>query len=136
MFITEALELIGYKRHLDRYGNTYADWDTTSRSDAQQSLAAITNFEFIVVFLTTYQHLSHLAGITVKLQKSVLDIIETYEQITKMRGRKLMLYSLKYLTKALELQIKLVALLECHALLQGNNIVVMLQLLLLVSISR
>lgn len=25
VYITEALELIGYKQHLDRYGNTYAD---------------------------------------------------------------------------------------------------------------
>ena len=83
VFITEALELIGYKRHLDRYGNTYADWDTTSRSDAQQILAAITNFEFIVVFLTAYQYLSHLAGITVKLQKRTLDIIKAYEEITE-----------------------------------------------------
>ena len=69
VFITEALELIGYKQHLDRYGNTYADWDTTSCSDAQQILAAITNFEFIVVFLTAYQYLSHLAGITVNYRK-------------------------------------------------------------------
>ena len=65
------------------YGNTYADWDATSRSDAQQILAAITNFEFIVVFLTAYQYLSHLAGITVKLQKRTLDIIEAYEEITE-----------------------------------------------------
>ena len=65
------------------YGNTYADWDTTSRSNAQQILAAITNFEFIVVFLTAYQYLSHFAGITVKLQKRTLDIIEAYEEISE-----------------------------------------------------
>jgi len=81
VFITEALELIGYKRHLEKYGATYSDWDTTSRSDAQQLLAGITNFEFIVVFLTVYQYLSHLAGITVKLQKRTLDIIEAHEEI-------------------------------------------------------
>ena len=83
MFITEAMELIGYKQHLDRYGNTYADWDTSSCSDAQQLLAAITNFKFIVVFLTVYQYLSHLAGITVKLQRRTLDIIEAYEEISE-----------------------------------------------------
>ena len=58
----EVLELIGFKWHLDKYGNTYADWDTASCSDTQQLLASITNFEFIVVFFTVYQYLSHLAG--------------------------------------------------------------------------
>jgi len=58
VFITEALEMIGFKHHLDKYGNTYADWDTASHSDAQQLLASITKFEFIVVFLTVYQYLS------------------------------------------------------------------------------
>ena len=81
IFITESLELIGYKQHLDKYGSTFADWDTSSRSDAQQTLASITTFEFITVFLTIYQYLSHLAGITVKLQRRTLDIVEAYEQI-------------------------------------------------------
>jgi len=49
VLITDALEMIGYKRHLKKYGNTYADWDTASRSDAQQLLASITSFEFIIV---------------------------------------------------------------------------------------
>jgi len=38
-------------------------------------------FEFITVFLTVYQYLSHLAGITVKLPKRTLDIIESHEEI-------------------------------------------------------
>ena len=54
---------------------------TPSCSDAQQLLAGITNFEFIVVFLTAHQYLSHLAGITVKLQKHALGVIEAYEEI-------------------------------------------------------
>ena len=49
VLITDALEMIGYKWHLEKYGNTYADWDTASRSDAQQLLASITSFEFIIV---------------------------------------------------------------------------------------
>ena len=75
--------MIGFKRHLEKYGNTYADWDTASPSDAQQLLASITNFEFIIVFLTVYQYLSHLAGITVKLQKQALDILEAHQQIAE-----------------------------------------------------
>lgn len=81
IFIPESLELIGYRQHLDKYGNTFGDWDTSSRSDVQQTLASITTFEFITVFLTIYQYLSHLAGITVKLQKRAFDIVEAYQQI-------------------------------------------------------
>jgi len=81
VFITEALELIGYKWHMDKDGTTFSDWDTASCSDAQQLLAGITCFEFIVVFLIACQYLSHLAGITVKLQKRTLDIIEAHEEI-------------------------------------------------------
>jgi len=72
VFITESLELIGYKWHMEKYGTTYSDWDTTIRSNAQQILARIINFEFIVVFLTVYQCLSHLAGIIVKLSISAV----------------------------------------------------------------
>ena len=39
--------------------------------------------DLITVFLTIYQYLSHLAGITVKLQKRALDIVEAYEQINE-----------------------------------------------------
>ena len=81
VFIVEALELIGFKHHLTKYGDTFADWDSASRSVAQQILASITSFEFIIVFLTVYQFLSHLTGITLKLQKSALDIVEANEMI-------------------------------------------------------
>ena len=64
--------MIGYRRHLEKYGDLYSDWDPASRSEAQQVLVSITSFEFIMVFLVIYQHLSHLAGITVKLQRSQL----------------------------------------------------------------
>ena len=30
VYITEALELIGYRWHIVKYGDTYADWDTSS----------------------------------------------------------------------------------------------------------
>ena len=83
VFIVEALELIGFKRHLAKYGDTYADWEPASRNDAQQILASLTSFEFIVVFMTMYQYLSHLVGITVKHQKRALDIVEAHEMISK-----------------------------------------------------
>ena len=59
-YIVEALEYIGCKLHLHEYGELNADWDVNSRSDAQQILHGITNFSFIVVFLTIYQYLSQV----------------------------------------------------------------------------
>ena len=58
VYITEALELIGYRWDMVKYGDTYANWDTSSRSNAQQVLASITTFEFIVVFLIVAECLS------------------------------------------------------------------------------
>lgn len=81
--IVETLEMIAFSHHLTKYGDIFADWDPASRSDAQQILASITSFEFIVVFLTIYQYLSHLSGITIKLQKTALDIVEAHQMITE-----------------------------------------------------
>ncbi|KAL5486890.1 hypothetical protein EMCRGX_G019427 [Ephydatia muelleri] len=80
-FIVQALELIRYCRHLDKYGDKYADWDTVNRTEAQQILTSITSFAFIVSFTCVY--LSHLAGITVKLQKRSLDIMDAHELIAE-----------------------------------------------------
>lgn len=80
-YMVQALELIGYRDHLDKYGDLYADWDSVNRTEAQQILASITSFTFIISFLTVYQYLSHLAGITVKLQREALDIVEAHQLI-------------------------------------------------------
>lgn len=41
------------------------------------------HFEFIVVFMSLYQYLSHLTGITVKLQKQTFDIVEAHRMISE-----------------------------------------------------
>ena len=82
-FLVEALELIGYKHHLQKYGSLYADWDPSNRTEAQQILASITSFTFIIGFMTVYQYLAHLAGITVKLQRKALDIVEAHKMINE-----------------------------------------------------
>lgn len=84
-FIVEALEVIGYHMHLSDFGALYGDWDCGNRSEAQQILASITTFDFIVVFLVMYQYLSHMAGITVKLQGKAVDIIEAHSMIASTR---------------------------------------------------
>ena len=63
------------------YSSVFGGWDTSSCNDAQQTLASLTTFKLITVFLPIYQYLSHLAGITVKLQKCTLDIVKAYKQI-------------------------------------------------------
>ena len=83
IYIVQTLELIGYRRHLEKYGNKYADWDTGNRTEAQQILTSITSFAFIISFMSVYQYLSHLAGITVKLQKRCLDIMEAHSLISE-----------------------------------------------------
>lgn len=70
--MVEALEMIGFHHHLEKYGATYADWDYASRNEAQQILATVTSFQFVVVFMTMYQYFSHPSGITVKLQSAKL----------------------------------------------------------------
>ena len=56
-----------------------------SRSRATSLLHSVTDFEFIAVFPTAYQYLLHLAGITVKLQSSTMDVVEAYKQIDEVR---------------------------------------------------
>ena len=41
-FIVEALEMIGHRQYIEEHGDLYTDWDTASRSEAQQILASIT----------------------------------------------------------------------------------------------
>ena len=84
-FIVEALEVIGYHMHPSDFGALYGDWDCANRSEAQQILTSITTFDFIVVFLVIYQYLSHMAGITVKLQGKAVDIIEAHSMIASTR---------------------------------------------------
>ncbi len=84
-YIVEALEVIGHRQHLERHGDLYRDWDTQSRSEAQQILASITGFDFIVIFLMVYHYLAHLSGITVQLQGTAVDIIQAYTMISDIK---------------------------------------------------
>ncbi len=86
-FIVIALEAIGLGLHRSDLSDNFKDatWDIESKSRANSLLHALTDFEFIVVFLVAYQFLSHLAGITVKLQSRTLDIVEAYRQIDEVK---------------------------------------------------
>ena len=49
-------------------------------------LRGLTDFEFIVVFLIAYQFLSHLSGITVKLQSATIDIVDAYQKVDEVKS--------------------------------------------------
>ena len=73
-----ALEAIALGSHREDLSSNFseASWDADSKTNANSLLHGVTTFEFSVVFFITYQYLSHLAGITVKLQSSTMDIME------------------------------------------------------------
>ena len=48
-------------------------------------MAGLEQFEFIITFLTVYQYLSHLEGITVKLQSTSLEIIQAFHMIKEIK---------------------------------------------------
>ena len=82
-FVVKSLEVIGLGQHSGDHSENFAQatWDHDSKSTANSLLRGITDFEFIVVFLTVYHFLSHLSGITVKLQSTTIDIIDAYCQV-------------------------------------------------------
>ena len=61
-----------------------SDWDTKSKADAASLMASLTSFDFIVSFLVVYQMLSHMSAITVKLQRSTIDILEAYANVDEL----------------------------------------------------
>lgn len=84
VYIVKALEVIAEHAHQDEYDNHYvqSDWCPKTRSEAGGLLRAITTFDFIVTFLTMYNLLSHLEGITIKLQRTNLDVLEAYNMVS------------------------------------------------------
>ncbi|XP_041364202.1 52 kDa repressor of the inhibitor of the protein kinase-like [Gigantopelta aegis] len=88
IYIITALENIVHGANVDACGLDFreAKWDPKCRSDAASLLASLTSFDFIVTFLTIYHFLSHLSGITVKLQGRSVDIIKAYHEISTVKA--------------------------------------------------
>ena len=84
-YIVEALEVISYGRHIDKYSERFGQWDPANRSEAQQILVAITSSTFLVGFMCVYQYLSHLSGITLKLQCRAQNILEAHQLISEVQ---------------------------------------------------
>jgi hypothetical protein len=86
-WIVKSFEVIAFGAYKDVYSkDVTSGWEAKYKAEVNSLLNAITNFEFIVVFLTVYNFLSHLEGITVKLQSSSLDIIEAFDAIDEIKA--------------------------------------------------
>ena len=87
LFVVQSLELISMGLHTDDLSDHFSSamWDCDTKGMANSLLRGLTDFEFIVVFLIAYQFLSHLSGITIKLQSATLDIVDAYQKINEVK---------------------------------------------------
>ena len=82
--IVKALEVIAHGLHREEVPELFQDdWDPSFRTGASAILYAICSFNFIITFLVEYNMLSHLSGITFKLQGSTIDILQTFSRVSK-----------------------------------------------------
>ena len=56
------------------------------RHSSSSRVSLITWFDFIIIFLLVYIYLSHLAGITVKLQGKTMDIIAAHQMTSEVKA--------------------------------------------------
>lgn len=79
-----ALENISYGVNADRVGEDFQEcsWDASSKTDAVSLLNTLTSFDFIISFLIVYDYLSHLAGITLKLQGTAMDVMKAHHEVS------------------------------------------------------
>ena len=65
-----VLEVMAHNlHHHDCPTQFYGCWNTATKRDASGLLQAITNFEFVVIFVIGYLYLSHMSALTTKLQR-------------------------------------------------------------------
>ena len=82
--------MIAHSEHTDEDYDpkfTASDWDNKTKHDASSLLAAITDFDFIITFQTVYQLLSPLDGISHKLQRRSLDILEAHRMVRLLKSK-------------------------------------------------
>ena len=87
VFMVKALEVIALGLHKETYSeDVTTGWEGKYRAESSGLLTGLEQFEFIITFLTVYQYLSHLQGITVKLQSTSLDIIHAFHLVEEIKG--------------------------------------------------
>jgi hypothetical protein len=87
VFIVKALEVIALGLHTEDYSTEVTTgWQGTYKAEASGLLSGLEKFDFIITFLlTVYQFLSHLAGITVKLQSTSIDIVQAFGMVDEVK---------------------------------------------------
>ncbi|KAL0162330.1 hypothetical protein M9458_041726 [Cirrhinus mrigala] len=84
IFIVKALEVIALGLHTNDYSqDVTTGWQGKDKAEANSLLSGLQNFGFI---LTIYQLLSHLTGITVKLQRTSVDIVEAFGMVDEVKN--------------------------------------------------
>ena len=85
--ILRALEAMWNKRlFADQFGEIAWNWDTDSKSKANNLLHAVSNFEVIITQIATVKCLSILKPLSIKLQKRDIDVYEAYNHIKDLKG--------------------------------------------------
>ncbi|KAK3737215.1 hypothetical protein QZH41_011272, partial [Actinostola sp. cb2023] len=86
-YIVFTLEIIAHNLHYDECPDQYKDgWRPSSRKDASGLLQAITTFDFIITFVCAHITLSHMTGLTVKLQKKTNDIFKAFTMVSDIQN--------------------------------------------------
>ena len=84
--VLEATCMSNERLFADQFGETAWNWDTDSKSKANNLLHAVSNFEFIITQITTMKCLSILKPLSIKLQKRDINVYETYNHIKDLKG--------------------------------------------------
>ena len=82
--MVKTLEIIVHGLHHDCGYNPdllIGTWYTDSKSRASSLLENLTKFDFILTFLTVYNFLSHMDGISQKMQATTNDVIGLYRDV-------------------------------------------------------
>lgn len=78
--------MIALNLHQDECPDQHNDcWSTSCRRDVSGLLQAITSFDFIITFACVHITLSHLTGLTVKLQKMTNDIFKAFTMVSDIK---------------------------------------------------
>ena len=68
--------------HHDEYSaDVTTGWERKYRAEASSLLSGLAKFDFIVTFLVVYQELLHLAGITIKVQSTSLNVVQAHRMM-------------------------------------------------------
>ena len=85
-FFTYTVEIMAHIMHYDECPEQFHGcWQAKTRMDASALLKAITDFDFIVTYTIAHSLLSHMTGLTIKLQKKTNDIYKAFAMVSEVK---------------------------------------------------